>query len=364
MKLNVSLFALTGLFAAACGGPTAPIGGGNDTLEAWKPHDAPINLDSSYNRSIDQLPLSAALINVPWVDSYWPSYQGGISARWITTEPQHFTYTSPTREELQAMDYDSKARLSPAEKFDILRGDYSYGLVRSERQRTSPTNESWEGICHGWAPAALLFQEPQPIVITNADGIEIPFGSADTKALLSYYQGQIGGSRTKFLGLRCNVKIDDFTDPRAHEDDCKGVNAGAFHVIIANQIGLRGEGFIADVTRDFQVWNHPIFAFDSVLQTKADISPTAAPGTVRELNVVTVMKYLTESAPQWSKLDPAEYTIPKTYRYTLEIDASGNIVGGEWLQDDRPDFLWKQDRPQFRRGFEALDELYLKSIGK
>jgi len=28
------------------------------------------------------------------------------------------------------------------------------------------------------------------------------------------------------------------------------------------------------------------------------------------------------------------------YMYDLELDAQGNIVGGEWYQNQHPDFLW------------------------
>lgn len=355
------LFGLS-LFAVACGGPSPQVSG-SSLQEAWKPHDAPINLGPDYERDLVKLPSSGELSTAPWADSYWPSYEGGISARWASDNPQPFTYTSPSLSQLKSMDSEALAELSPAEKFDILRGDYSYPLVQLERSRTSPDAEGWEGICHGWAPASMLYKEPQPITIENADGIKVPFGSADVKALLSYYQGQIARPQTEFLGLRCNIKIENYDDARANADDCKGVNAGAFHIVLANQIGLRNEGFVADVTRDFEVWNHPISAFRSSIQSKSGISPTAAPGTVREVQVETVMFYVVESSPQWNSLVSSDYTTARTYRYTLELDASGAIIGGEWQQDDRPDFLWKQGLEDFRYGFEALENLYQQSTG-
>ena len=39
---------------------------------------------------------------------------------------------------------------------------------------------------------------------------------------------------------------------------CEGVNAGALHILLANMVGIRKEGFIADVTRDREVWNHQL----------------------------------------------------------------------------------------------------------
>lgn len=35
--------------------------------------------------------------------------------------------------------------------------------------------------------AALEYAQPNPVVLTNADGIQIPFGASDVKALLTYY---------------------------------------------------------------------------------------------------------------------------------------------------------------------------------
>jgi hypothetical protein len=363
MFFRSMLLVSTGVWAVACGLGTPAQQDGSSVQEAWKPHDEPLNLAPDYDRRLDSLPASAQLAKAPWPDTYWPSYEGGISARWASNDPQHFTYESPTREALLTMSLEEKAQLSPAEKFDILKGDYSYSLVRSERMRTSPTKPSWEGLCHGWAAASMLYDEPAPATVTNADGIEIPFGSADIKGLITYYQGQVARPQSQFLGLRCNVAIDDYNDPRAREDDCKGVNAGAFHVVLANQIGLRNEGFVVDVTRDLEVWNHPVSGFQSLISPKADISPTAAPGTVREVMVETTMYYVVESMPQWSKLNAADYTSERTYVYTLEIDASGAIIGGEWLQEDRPDFMWKQGRDAFSRGFEALEDLYRASAG-
>ena len=37
----------------------------------------------------------------------------------------------------------------------------------------------------------------------------------------------------------------------------------------------------------------------------------------------------------------------KVYSYRLELDISGSIVGGEWLNELRPDFLWSMEKPEF-----------------
>lgn len=79
------------------------------------------------------------------------------------------------------------ARLSPAEKFDFLNGPYYYPLKAEVEKLAAYDAESWEGICHGRAPASMNHNEPRPKILRNPDGIKIYFGSADIKAILSYY---------------------------------------------------------------------------------------------------------------------------------------------------------------------------------
>ena len=54
-----------------------------------------------------------------------------------------------------------------------------------------PTTPAWQVYCHGWTAASIAFEEPAPILVTNPDGLRIPFGSSDIKALLTYLQGEV-----------------------------------------------------------------------------------------------------------------------------------------------------------------------------
>jgi len=240
---------------------------------------------------------------------------------------------------------------------------YDYPLVFAERARTSPYAQGWEGLCHGWAAAALIFDEPKPVVMTNAHGIAIPFGSSDIKALLTYYQGQIGQSRQIVLGTRCDIDIR--ANPQAaNSPACTDTNAGAFHIVLANQIGLMGEGFVADITRDAQVWNQPVHGFRSQIIRQQRPSRGAAFGTVKEVVVRTLMEFTVEVQPNWNPLlrTEGQANNTETYDYRLELDANDVIIGGEWLSGNRPDFLWKQAAPQIKPGWEKLELLHIKSI--
>ena len=50
------------------------------------------------------------------------------------------------------------------------------------------------------------------------------------------------------------------------------------------------------------------------------------------------------------------------YEYALELDAHNNIVGGSWISFERPDFIWKIEKPKFKGYFKRLKRLYRKSL--
>ena len=336
-------------------------GGFSKVFERWNTSNAPERLEWDFERDFYELPLQAKLDAVPWADSYWPSQRGGLASRW-NSSGQGFGFGGPSLEALRRMSEREIKGLSPAEKYDIFVGNYDYPTLKGEQKRTSPTSRSWEGICHGWAPAAFNYVEPDAVTLTGANGIRVPFGSSDIKALLSFYQGETANPRpvNRMLGARCDVNLGSLTS-RAGDSSCRDVNAGAFHLVLANYIGIRKHGFVADVTRDFQVWNHPIYKYKTRVVSVQAPSPGAAAQTVKELMIETAMTYVVESQPAWRswRLSPnINYDATKNYQYRLELNANDEIVGGEWLTTDRPDFLWFADRPDFTGYFSALGVIY------
>jgi hypothetical protein len=318
----------------------------------------------SFDFDFDNLPTSGKLENEPWADSYWQSNKGGISYRWLSTSPQIFNYQSPTLSAAQTMSADEILALSPAEKYDIYVGNYSYPTVKREFRRTSVDNESWEGICHGWAPVSLLFQEPNPVTLVGANNVKVTFGSSDIKALLSYFQGEIASPSGQSLGSRCNADLSK-TPEAARSPECRDTNAGAFHVIISNMIGLRRKGFIADVTRDLEVWNQPVFEFRSAVKsTRYGASPGAAPGTTQEVTLSTRMYYGQEASASYKPrlVNGTNSTSWKEYEYRLELNRDGRIIGGEWITQQRPDFLWTQEAPVFEGYYGRILEIYNASV--
>jgi hypothetical protein len=357
---RILALALAASALSACG--TQPQGT-SATKEAWDSANAPIRMDAQYEYRLNALPTSASLAVTPWSDTYWPSNRGGIAARWAQPGSDAWTYRVPSFQEARSMSLQQLAQLSPAEKYSLYTGDLSYSLVMSERQRTHRTDGGWFGLCHGWAPAAINYREPKPVTVTSAQGLQIPFGSADVKALLDYWQGQVATGGTRFLGSRCNIDLS--TNPgAAMNPECRDTNAGSFHVVLTNELGRYKRGFVADVTRDLEVWNQPVHGFSSQFLGTFAPSAGAAFGTVQEVRVRTAMKYTVETQAIWNATNGTSQHADQTkvYQYRLELNAAGQIIGGAWETEDRPDFLWGQSPAAFSGRFQALGQLYSASI--
>lgn len=359
----------------------------------WDDANSPTRLDSQFNYRFSDFPAEARVApkNMPWADTYWPMNRGGIAARWNSKDPTYgwrpphikstlamFRYASPTREQAMKMSADDLAQLSPAEKYDLVRGDYQYSLTQQVLKSTSPNRADWEGYCHGWAPASVNHAEPLPVEAINPDGVVVPMGSADVKAILDYYYATVN-PRVRQMGKRCR---NDLNKPSLFGNaDCEDVNAGAFHVVLANFVGIRKQPFVADVTRDREVWNNPIYQYRSQVQEAAGPARNSAPGTVKRLRLVTEVQYSSDDErlpPQWQAtvgkpemrvpegfdpLNPAEYENVYrydlgTYEYWLELDSADRIIGGTWISKDRPDYIWMKAVLPFTGAYSTLKQIY------
>lgn len=346
----------SGLAVSGCSAEPK-ITGQSRVFEAWDVINQPTRFGRQFETRFENLPRAGQLGKIPWSDSYWPTQRAGIAFRWLSPASPPFGYSLHSRATVQSMSADQISKLSPAEKLDIFMGRFDFPTVLSERRRTSPGAAAWEGLCHGWAPAALEFREPNPVTLEGANNIKIAFGSSDVKALLTWFMAVHNRVGAIGLGGRCNMggSIGMSTSP------CRDANAGAFHIVLANMIGRFKEGFIADIARAAEVWNQPIYGFRTRELSRQGPSPGAAIGTRQEIIVESEVNYTVEVEPQWNALGQLlERPVVGTsiYRYRLELDAQGVIRGGEWLQDSRPDFLWLQQRGEFGPNLNAIAKIY------
>ena len=360
------------------------------SAEKWNPTNSPSIFATTLEYKLASLPKEGMAEHVPWPDTYWPTYEDSINARWQVL-------------------YDSKAlskdTLSPAEKYDLAFNswtadaaflklkpysesncadkswDKSYydklgpaakwvsqnkgnldahdGVDNDKDGKTDECDdrdgvESWWGLCHAWVPAALLEDEPLKPVVENG----VTFEVSDLKALLIAIHDP---TQAVMVGGRCNlkeVKRDEKTG-RILAEECRDVNAGTYHVIMANYLGKMKRGIAEDRTWDYQVWNQPVRAWR--VESMKEITVAEAnkllkqPATSAKYPFATGVKtlfevrattdYITESEastkPHADDVD--DFTRSDNYHYVLEVDKNGKIIGGEWLDDSQsshPDFLW------------------------
>lgn len=303
---------------------------------AWGKVSDPLLLGVQ-TRLINSLPLSGTVANPLryWSSDFWSKRKGGINYRWNALKPTGQNLKSPSKEQVARMSIAELATLAPTEKLDLLSGSYDYPLKREIAKYANPRAPEWEGICNGWSEASMHHDEPTPVTVTNPDGIAIPFGSSDIKALLSWYYFRKSADGYARMGSRCYEK----------DDTCNNdLNAGAFHLILTNRLGIQGESFIADIDRGNEVWNHTAMRFSTVVK-RADLGRrrSSARGTVRVMRVVTTVDYtFVLKKNSWEPVLGTEHqkVTPRTYEYYLEMDANGAIIGGEWISKQRPDFMW------------------------
>lgn len=317
-----------------------------------------------FEKRLDKLPTLGG-ISEAWSDTFLPNRWGGAGVRWYgdndlgdmdepKPRPDMWNYKLHTPNDLRQMSEEMIRKLSPSEKYDILLSRYDYPLTNSERERNKPGDADWEGVCNGWSTAAIKYSEPNPVTIVNKEGISIPFGASDIKSLLMLHQYFI----TQFphyaiLGDKCNSKslvtALSLSNPAALSgdslDSCSDANAGSFHLVVSNMLGRLKKGLVFDVDRDDEVWNQPVFKFETRILERSGA----------KARVSTDVWYAEEKMPSWDPMIKAQSNNIKkaTYNYNLELAPDGTIIGGSWIDgSDRdgnnaivyhPDFIWYGD---------------------
>ena len=237
--------------------------------------------------------------------------------------------------------------LSPAEKYDLYASGQDWPLTIRAMGETSPTEASWTGYCQGWSQASMATEEPNPVTMVNENGIQIPFGSSDIKALLTYFYGDVVTDdypdknftvERRGIGSACGSSV-------AVDPACYDTNPGAFHIALTNMIGVQKTGFVIDVDPTYERWNQPVYAYQSrSLETLPPRDNSDA--AVASIKIIqTQVTWGMEIEPQWEALGPHDQvTKTQDYFYTLELDADSEILGGQWvIRMDDGHFLTMDD---------------------
>lgn len=325
--------------------------------QGWNKANDPYRMNMNYKNVYEQLPLAGQLKDrrKGWPSNHWSNYQGGIAHRWSSADYNSFTYSLKPLQKLLTMEPHELNELSPSEKFDIFKGRYDYPLTKKVLSEVSPDENKWHGICHGVAPASLNHSEPKSIMVTNPDGLSFMFYSSDISALMSYYYARIASSKVVLIGKRCN------SYSRLNKSSpCEDINPGSFHIVLSNRLGILGEGFISDIDRFGEVWNHVAVHFSSSSISGNPPSKQSALGTVKRIRMESLVTYAGAIAPKFTSVigtNLAEY-VNHTYEYYLDINERGEILGGEWLGEKRPDFVWIQKESEYKGDWQDLNKIY------
>ncbi|MAZ48914.1 MAG: hypothetical protein CME65_10140 [Halobacteriovoraceae bacterium] len=264
-------------------------------------------------------------------------------------------------------------------------------------KRKNSRMATWEGICDGWSTAAGIMPRPRKAVSFRLpDGRELKFYPEDIKGLTSMLwanstiqdgkfindQGQNVGGGIIMQGLRCNdgdAAKDEFGRIYDHRPDafsgkleprCVGVHPAIWHLGMVNILGLQKRSFIVERKVGAAVDNHPMWRYEMEMfnpytgeysnnlnavkvrfdRSRDQFANYRNPNTRYLVGLKTSMIYLDWAKPVREERNSEEddLDVTKTMFYDLELDASGNIIGGQWRSKEvgkgsnhnQPDFFW------------------------
>ena len=281
-----------------------------------------------------------------------------------------------TEEEKTVLDHSS-----PAEKYDLIAGDQTFGFSKAVVRMVDFLNEhhrvaNWSGVCHGWGPASTALPRPgHSFVVRSNLGIDVPVYPDDIKALTSFLWGKssiqnqlpIRGNRCdkKNSGLRMRTETGRLDPDGRSVGPCFDPNPAEMHLAVVNQIGLNGRGMLMDIDVGAPVFNQPVFAYSMEFFNPATHSSTKDPQhaiadarDVKEyshyrspkaksiVGVTMTLTYQKEVDPDHEVLDSEsrDKVAKMKTQYLLELSDSGEIIGGEWwmyaMPYEQPDFIW------------------------
>ena len=313
----------------------------------------------------------AQLHQQPWSGWYWPLNEGGLAFRYGDPGfPSGADWPTISNYLLKNIGKGPASVFSPAEKYDLLLGDKNFTLTRS-MIRTAGDHavggaiEAWLGFCTGWANASMMLPRPvRSVIVTARDGkTKIEFLPSDIKALGALLWAN-GFAPARVVGNVCGespVRRDPVSG-RALDIACRDTNPATFHLSMTNQVGFKGRSMLIDSDSGYQIWNQPVTSYsysyfdpetglpasfeDAVTPLKAfktdPFKGLRAPGAKYVVGVETHLTFVYETRPNLSETDsPAadELRYP-IYKYDLELDSAGRIIGGEWRTRLHPDVLW------------------------
>lgn len=305
--------------------------------DAWGSSDAPSIFNSTLVYKFSSLPDNGEATNIPWAASYWPVYEDSINYKWngagTDSAPKKYekAFGLTGVEEAVSKDHGIDAQSSrkeckeSSECSDLKDGSTCAKREGAEKGRCIPT---WWGICHAWSPAAIMMPEPKREVTKNG----VTFKINDIKALVTLVHNR---TSSKFVSLRCNlqdpgvgpegsgIKYDDLGRPV--QPECDDTNAGTYHLLITNYLGLMKQSFVEDRTLNYEVWNQPLRGYR--ITTKKEVTATEANKLVGVTAVggTTVEKTGVVAKDAWVHQEPIAVTAGSNFKVVMSGDNDADL---------------------------------------
>lgn len=334
-------------------------------------------LDSFQNPYIGQTQFRLREKNAPWAGNYFSMKDGGIAQRWQSPDSGILNLDDkPTKNDILRMTAEQINKLSPAEKYDIYRGDYSFAVTEHELLNRGPLREpkpeNWEGFCNGVRCAGNILPEPEnAITLISPDGVKVTFQAADLKAL--------AGASYFFVEKYAQMGSPTTESHKAEDQP----NAAAFDMTLRYFLAKKKKPFVIDASLDSEIWNETVvgyireisepYALSSEEKSKhpravfkAEVSghlETLGEIDIQETNTAT--KALIAQGNRLTKVP---------IRYTLFLDSRQNIIDGVWhpaVTSQGVDFVWfgagrgtDAEYGQISTGNESLDFSVINKLVK
>ncbi len=389
-KRLVSLFAL----AIPFGCVASPIEADGTATEAaateWERANHPASyIGSSFIYEATSLPVEGAPQLSPLASDYWSTAEDSVNRRW-----------------------DGEKSMSPAEKFELAFNRRGFAAAVSAKLGTASVHNrpvckttsdcaasndgsvcvgsgkvkacvpTWWGICHGIASATVHEPSIADSIVYNG----VTFYRADIEALRGalYAEGEV---KSQALPSSCGNNATKVTNQSGSAaKQCRVSDAGAWHVLMTNVIGVRHQGFVYDrftgsevwnqpterftgsevwnqPTERFtgsEVWNQPVSGFkvtnakDGHLAeiSKQDADKILGPNSSTVANALAKRFFDVETDLLYPKVgrasrevqDQAKLTEVVHFRYILAVGADDRILSGQWVigkdGSGQPDFAW------------------------
>lgn len=300
-------------------------GGADGKAEAWGAADDPKLFGSSLEYRAAELPRTGEARNIPWAGNYWPVYEDSINDRWEGGSSQApstkygaaFGVTGVEDAVSKYHGIDAHAQRTACTQDSQCQANLGEKCAKREGQTNGRCIPTWWGICHAWAPAAILTAEPKQPVTHNG----VTFKVQDIKALVTLAYDR---TETKFVSLRCDdldseqqISFDKYGRPTGGDAGCRDTNPGTFHVLMTNYLGKQGEAFVYDRTWDGEVWNQPLRGYRITRMNEISAQKANELVGVTGEGGVTTEQSGTVAAQAWTQLPPVAVTAGQQVSVTM-----------------------------------------------